>query len=367
MFKFVKNQTMQPNIDQPTDIRKGEQLDIDKLSIYLKEHLTDFSEIKNVRQFPSGFSNLTYFIDTNLGEFVLRRPPFGANIKSAHDMKREFRVISMLQEAGYHKIPKPILLCEEETVLGAEFYLMERVQGIILRTKPPKGIELNKDTIRGISEAVIDNLVDLHQIDIHETGLINIGKPEGYIKRQVEGWIRRYEKAKTDEIETMDFAAKWMMENMPTDGSPSFIHNDYKYDNVVLNPENLNEVTAVLDWEMATVGDPLMDLGTVTAYWAEVSDPPAIKMFGLTAIEGNYTRQELLNRYAEKSGRKIDNFVFYFVFATYKLGVIAQQIYARFKKGYTKDPRFAALIYIVKACGENAKRAIEKNRISDLY
>lgn len=352
-------------IDQPKEIRKGEELNINALSQYLKSNVEGFSDIKNVKQFPGGFSNLTYFIDTNLGEMVMRRPPFGANIKSAHDMGREFKVLTMLQDAGYHRIPKPIAYCQDLDVLGAEFYLMERVQGVILRNQPPKGIVLDAKTIRSISEGVMDNLADLHAIDIHKTGLINIGKPQGYVERQVRGWAKRYVKAETDEIKSMNEASEWLIANMPKDTAPAFIHNDYKYDNVVLNADNLNEVKAVLDWEMSTVGDPLMDLGTAVGYWAEEHDGPEIKSFGLTATPGNYTRQEILQRYSDKTGRDVSNFLFYYVFASFKLGVIIQQIYARYKKGYTKDPRFANLIYIVKACGKNAQQAIKYNRIGD--
>lgn len=356
---------MSKNIDSPKEIRQGEELQIAILNTYLQANVDGFENIISVKQFPSGFSNLTYFIDTNLGEMVLRRPPFGASIKSAHDMGREYKVLQMLQAADYHRIPTPIVYCQDDSVLGAEFYLMERVQGVILRNTPPKNLELTKDVIRGITEGFIDNLVDLHSLDIHKTGLINIGKPEGYVNRQVTGWAKRYEKAATDEVKDMIDTAEWLLANMPEDTAPAFIHNDYKYDNVVLNADNLSEVKAVLDWEMATVGDPLMDLGTTVGYWAEVQDGPALKSFGLTATLGNYTRQEVLQRYSDKTGRDVSNFLFYYVFASFKLGVIIQQIYARYKKGFTKDARFAMLHFVVQACGHNAQQAIKYNRISD--
>ncbi len=343
-------------LDQPSSIRTGEELNQEKLATYLNEH--GIAKEISIQQFPNGYSNLTYLIKTEEEEYILRRPPFGANIKSAHDMEREFNVLSSLQKAGFTKVPEPILFCADESVMGTKFYLMKRVNGVILRNRVPKGMTIAPSTFNQLSKSAIDQLVQLHQLDIKSTGLDQLGKPEGYVQRQVEGWTKRYVNAQTDDIAAMNEAAEWMQKNIPTSAKASFIHNDYKYDNLVLNPDNLTEIKAILDWEMATVGDPLMDLGTTLAYWAEANDSDALKPFNLTWMPGNMTRNEMANYYAEKSQTSIDDIVFYYVFGSFKVGVICQQIYHRYKQGYTQDPRFASLIYLIKACGENARRAI---------
>ncbi|MCA6378492.1 MAG: phosphotransferase family protein [Cytophagales bacterium] len=343
-------------LDQPSSIRAGEELNQEKLATYLNEH--GIAKEISIQQFPNGYSNLTYLIKTEEEEYILRRPPFGANIKSAHDMEREFNVLSSLQKAGFTKVPEPILFCADESVMGTKFYLMKRVNGVILRNRVPKGMTIAPSTFNQLSKSAIDQLVQLHQLDIKSTGLDQLGKPEGYVQRQVEGWTKRYVNAQTDDIAAMNEAAEWMQKNIPTSAKASFIHNDYKYDNLVLNPDNLTEIKAILDWEMATVGDPLMDLGTTLAYWAEANDSDALKPFNLTWMPGNMTRNEMANYYAEKSQTSIDDIVFYYVFGSFKVGVICQQIYHRYKQGYTQDPRFASLIYLIKACGENARRAI---------
>jgi len=349
-------------IDRAKDIRQGEELDLNKLKSYLSEHLEGFSGVLELSQFPSGFSNLTYLLKAGDKEYVLRRPPFGANIKGGHDMSREFRVLSAL-DGVYSKSPKPVLFCDDHDVMGADFYMMERVKGVILRGRPPKNMDLKPELMRSISATTVDHLAELHLIDLEASGLSDFGKPNGYTTRQVEGWIGRYYKAETDQIPQMDEAAEWMQKHIPAQNYVSLIHNDYKYDNLVLNPEHLDEIIAVLDWEMATIGNPLMDLGTSLAYWAQASDSDVLKPFSLTWLPGNYTRAEFVARYGEKTGFDLSNQLFYYVFGAFKIGVIIQQIYARYKKGLTQDPRFANLIYAVKACGENAVRALENNRI----
>ncbi len=278
-------------------------------------------------------------------------------------MGREYKVLSALKPV-YRQVPQPVLYCEDESVIGAPFYLMERVEGIILRNKPPQGMELSPELMRSISEAAVDKLANLHSLDLQSSGLINMGKPEGYVHRQVEGWIRRYYNAETDKINGMDQTARWMQENQPAESSVAFIHNDYKYDNLVLDPENPSRIIAVLDWEMATVGDPLMDLGTTLGYWAEANDSPALKPFNLTWMPGNLTRQEVVERYAQHRGVEVPDMLFYYVFGAFKIGVIVQQIYARYKKGYTQDPRFAGLIHVVQACAANAEKAMQSGKIS---
>lgn len=352
------------NIQQDTStvIRKGEELDLQKLNTYLRGYAPGVVEVLSVTQFPGGFSNLTYCLKTVEKEYVLRRPPFGANIKSAHDMGREFKVLSLLKPV-YSKVPTPIAYCEDESVLGAPFYIMERIQGVILRAANAPKIGLAPDLLHKTSEALVDNLVALHSLDIYNTGLVQLGKPDGYVQRQVDGWVKRYYAAETDKIETTDAVAEWIKANVPLSGSAAFLHNDYKYDNVILNPNDLSEILGVLDWEMSTVGDPLMDLGASLAYWSEPGDSAEIKFFNLTWLPGNLTKQEVIERYALKSGRDLSGILFYYVFGLYKNAVIVQQIYARWKAGHTKDPRFGTLLAVVRALGLKAVNALERQAI----
>ncbi|MFN4145984.1 MAG: phosphotransferase family protein [Runella sp.] len=354
-----------PPQDTPVAVREGEQLDLTRLHEFLSSNVPSIGKIVEVRQFPGGYSNLTYFLQTDTQqEYVLRRPPFGAkNIKGGHDMGREFKVLSALQKVGFTKIPKPMVFCEDESVLDCPFYIMERVQGVILRAHNAPKMNIAPATMRQMSEALVDNLVELHSIDIYKTNLIELGKPEGYIQRQVEGWYKRYQNAQTDEIKTMDELYQWLTANMPTENPPSLIHNDYKYDNVVLASDDLTQILAVLDWEMTTVGDPLMDVGTSLSYWAEASDGAFEKGFNLTWLPGNLTRREVADRYAQKSGRDLSKILYYYVFGLFKNAVVIQQIYARWKKGYTKDERFANLIMGVKALSYKAAKAVENGGI----
>jgi aminoglycoside phosphotransferase (APT) family kinase protein len=299
---------------------------------------------------------------------VLRRPPIGAKIKTAHDMSREYRILSHLYPV-YQKVPRPLLFCEDESILGAPFYVMERVNGIILRAKPPADIELSPALMRTLSETFIENFAEIHAIDYEAAGLGELGSPHGYVQRQVEGWTKRYYNARTDEVPSIERLAEWLQQKLPADSvKAALIHNDYKYDNLVLAPDDLGRVVAVLDWEMATIGDPLMDLGTSLGYWVEAQDPEEWQRygFGLTALPGSLTRTEMLDHYARLSGRVIGEPVFYFAYGLLKIAVIVQQIYFRYQKGLTRDPRFAQLGGLVKACGELAQRAIERRRIDAL-
>lgn len=363
---------MSDPLDKAVTIRAGEELDAQSLTAYLKEKLGKDLTINTIKQFPSGYSNLTYLLQTNQGEFVLRKPPHGANIKGGHDMNREYNVLSALKPI-FPLVPKPVLIENEGHVLGTPFYLMERIEGIILRAQPPKRIELTPSFFESISTTTIDLLAQLHQLDLEQTGLIKMGKPEGYVNRQVEGWIKRYYNAKTDEIKSLEATAEWMQdwlnrhENDAFLNQAAFIHNDYKYDNLVLTSETPYQIKAVLDWEMATIGHPLMDLGTTLAYWCEENDHPALKPFNLSWMEGNLSRQEVVLRYQEQTKSTVDDMLFYYVFGCFKVAVIGQQIYARYKQGLTSDPRFGALIHVIKACGENTQLAIKYNRINNFY
>lgn len=349
--------------DQSTAVRPGEALDIEKLESYLINKLPDLNGRLSVEQFPSGFSNLTYLIQVGETELVLRRPPFGANIKSAHDMSREFHILSHLIGV-YPKVPRPILYCDDEAVLGAPFYVMERLSGVILRSQMPPEMIPAPGLMGQIAESLIDNLADLHALDYESARLGDFGKPKGYVERQVNGWSKRYLRSKTDDVTDMDKTAVWLAANIPPESGATLIHNDYKYDNLVLDPADWSNIIGVLDWEMATIGDPLMDLGTTLAYWVQPSDAQELlaMQFSPTTLPGNPSRDEIVERYARKSGRDISNLTFYYAYGLFKLAVIVQQIYYRYKKGYTQDPRFANLIYAVRACSSMAVRAIDQTR-----
>ncbi|HEY6217174.1 MAG TPA: phosphotransferase family protein [Pyrinomonadaceae bacterium] len=356
------------NLDRSSPVRAGEELPIEILSRYLSPRLTELHGPLNIEQFPAGFSNLTYLLRFENRELVLRRPPIGAKIKTAHDMSREYRILSHLYPV-YKKVPRPLLFCEDESILGAPFYVMERVNGIILRAKPPAEIDLSPALMRTLSEAFIESLAEIHEIDYEAAGLGELGSPQGYVKRQVEGWTRRYYNARTDDVPAIERLAEWLEQNQPADSvKAALIHNDYKYDNLVLAPDDLGRVVAVLDWEMATTGDPLMDFGTSLGYWVEAEDPEEWQRygFGLTALTGSLRRTELLEIYSRRTGREIGEPVFYFAYGLLKIAVIVQQIYFRYQKGLTRDPRFAQLGGLVGACGELAQRAIERRRIDAL-
>ena len=356
---------MNQSIDQPAEVRSGEEIALDSLNGYLLSSAPFNSPVAEVRQFPGGYSNLTYLLKTRDGkEYVLRRPPFGAeHIKGGHDVAREYRVLTMIQKAGYSKIPQPILLCDDLGVLGCPFYVMERVPGVILRAQTAAKLSLTANQLRATSAALVDNLVDLHALDLEATGLIQLGKPEGYIERQVEGWHRRYLVAQTDDLPVAGQLYQWLTENRPVENKPTLIHNDYKYDNLVLNPDDMSQILAVLDWEMCTIGDPLMDVGTALSYWAEAGDGPFERSFNLTWLPGNLTRQEFADRYAEKSGRDLSNILYYYVFGLFKNTVVIQQIYARWKKGLTQDARFAGLLVGIKALSETAAAAVARGKM----
>jgi aminoglycoside phosphotransferase (APT) family kinase protein len=350
--------------DQTTPVRSGEELPADTLRDYLRPHLPEASGVLTVEQFPHGHSNLTYLLRLGETELVLRRGPFDNPVKTAHDMGREYRVLSKLWRA-YPPAPRPLLYCDDTSVLGAPFYLMERRRGVILRSQMPPGLDLDPPTARALSTCLIDNLAQLHALDYQAVGLADLGKPEGYVARQVTGWAERFDKARTDDLPAMDRAARWLAERLPETADAALIHNDYKYDNLVLDTADLTRIVALLDWEMATVGCPLMDLGTTLGYWVEASDPPALRRSatGPTALPGSLTRQELADRYAERTGRDVAGVLFHYVFGLFKIAVIVQQIYARYVRGHTRDARFAKLNDLVAVLAEQADRSINAGRL----
>ncbi len=357
-------------------IRQGEEFNAENLQTFLRENLNLKVDEITISQFPAGSSNLTYCVKIGETEYVLRRPPFGNQVKSAHDMSREFNVLSKLS-LHYKPAPKPLLYCDDENIIGSEFYLMERRKGLIIRGKSPTAearapagaqietLENSAGLRKKVCESFIENLVNLHALDYKKIGLENLGKPEGYAQRQVEGWTKRYFNAKTDEHDALEKSIEWLNTNIPNSKSATLVHNDYKFDNVMLEPENLTEIIAVLDWELTTVGEPLMDLGTTLGYWmskengAELLNMP----FNPRVLMENISRRELVDIYAEKSGRDVSNILYYYVFGTFKIAVIAQQIYFRFKKGFTQDKRFANFNSFVNSLGKIAANSIETGKI----
>jgi aminoglycoside phosphotransferase (APT) family kinase protein len=334
--------------DPTCAVRPGEELDPAKLEPFLRNHFPAETGSLAVRQFPSGHSNLTYSVHLGAREFVLRRPPFGSKVKTAHDMGREFRVLSKLHSA-YSPAPNVLLYCDDDSILGAPFYIMEPIRGIILRRNLPPGLEFSAETARRLSESFLDNLALLHSLDYAAIGLADLGKPQGYLERQVRGWTERYYGSKTHDYPEVEKISAWMAEHIPSTGEATLIHNDYKYDNLVLDPGNLTKIVGVLDWEMCTIGDPLSDLGTALAYWVDAQDPEDLQKirWGPTTVPGSMTRAQLLKRYAQATGRNVSRMDFYLTFARFKIAVIIQQIYYRYHLGLTKDERFASMPGIV--------------------
>jgi len=346
-------------------VRKGEDLP----EISLKKYLKGFNLINAVesellvQQFTHGYSNLTYLLQIENKEFVLRKPPKGA-IKRGHDMSREFKVQKGVAKA-FSKVPKMFGFCDDERILGSDFYIMEKMEGIILNFKEAKTRNIAANDYKTIANSWLNTLVELHNVDYHNIGLGDLGKPEGYVERQIKNWGRQYLKAKTDEVPEAEMVMQWMKENQPKKYDHCLIHNDFKYDNVVFKNNSWKDISAVLDWEMATLGDPLMDLGTSLGYWTIATDHDFVKQ-GIpspTIFEGNPIRSEIANLYAEKSGKNIDNVVFYYVFGLFKIAVIAQQIYFRYNKGWTTDPRFANLNKAAELCCKLALKAIKTKSI----
>lgn len=350
--------------DAPRAVREGEELDLARLEPWFAAHVDGAVRPLRVTQFPGGHSNLTYLIEAADGaEYVLRRPPFGSKVKSAHDMGREHTILSALAPV-FGKAPRPLAYCATDDVIGAPFYVMERRRGVILRKDPPAGLGFDAAAARRASELLVDALVELHAVDYGAVGLGEIGKPVGYIERQVKGWTERYHGSRTDELPVVLEVAAWLEAHRPADGAPALIHNDFKFDNLIFDDE-IRRVTGILDWEMSTVGDPLMDLGTALGYWVEPTDsqPMVMLRFGLTHVPGMLSRREVAARYGEQSGRDVENIVFYYAFGLFKTAVVAQQIYYRFAKGLTKDPRFGMLIHGVRILSEQASAAIARGTI----
>lgn len=322
-------------------VRPGEELNTDALQQYLTQHVPTLGQLQSYTQFPAGASNLTYALQFTTGDYVLRRPPIGPVAPKAHDMKREYDILSILQPY-LPQVPKPILFCDDQRVLGVPFFIMERKYGVVLDTKLPD--DYTPEMGRRISEKMIDLLVDLHAIDYEQTALVNMTKADGFLERQVHGWIERYERAKTDDIAEVVPLTTWLRDHLPDSTDATIIHYDFKLNNAMFT-EEISDIVGLFDWEMTTVGDPLADLGVMMSYWVTADDDTTLKyMLGkppVTIHPGFYTREQMMARYAQKSGRDLAAMSYYMTFAYFKLAVIGQQIYARYRNGQTNDERFA--------------------------
>jgi aminoglycoside phosphotransferase (APT) family kinase protein len=330
-------------------VRAGEDLDWPRLVEWLRDRLPacgipglDVRHDPTVAQFPGGHSNLTYLLRFGDADVVIRRPPFGPVPPTAHDMAREYRWLAAMHRV-FPLAPRPYLLCDDPSIIGAVFYAMERRRGIVVRAEEPPELAAGSAR-RRLSEAMIDTLADLHAIDVAANGLSALGKPAGFVERQVRGWSERWVRSQTTPLAEMDALSQWLRDHLPADPSPpAVVHGDFKLDNVMLDPADVGRLVAVFDWEMSALGDPLVDLGILLTYWAPTAPPE--QRDALTTVThrpGYLTRDELVERYASRSARDLSNIRYYEIFAVFKIAVVIQQIYYRYVQGQTADARFAA-------------------------
>jgi len=346
------------------DERPDEHLDATRLERYLRAHLEGASGQLSVRQFGGGKANLTYLLRFGTTEFVLRRPPLGPIPPGAHDMRREHRVLSVLHRR-FKPAPRSLLLCEDESVIGAVFIVEERRHGFVIRDDIPAEFAGRPGLNRRIGDALIDALADLHLVPPDAVGLGGLGRPEGYVARQLEGWVRRWRAAQGGEeadrsAAAMDPVIGWLGAHLPRSGAAALLHNDYRLDNCLLDAGDPGRIEAVLDWDMCTQGDPLADLGYVLNYWVEPRDPPEWREIAAmpTWRDGFPSRAEAIERYAARTGFDLSEIGWHQVFAAFKLAVIIQQIYIRFVRGQTQDQRFRHYYRRVIGLGDKARRLI---------
>lgn len=346
--------------------RPGEEIDVSRLASFLRQELPELTGPIEVFQFPSGHSNLTYLVRVGDKELVLRRPPSGTKPKTGHDMHREWTFLSALF-GHFPYVPEPIAFCEDEDVLGAPFILMSRIRGLILHRDPPPELDLSPATMRSLCQRAIDVHLELHSLDYKALGLDGLGHPEGYVERQIKGWSERYRKARTPDVPDFEEIMAWLDEHRSPERGAAIIHNDYRFDNLVLDPSEPTKIIGVLDWEMATIGDPLMDLGASLAYWVQANDPPDLQAIRVipTTLPGAMTRREVVARYLDSMNLSIsdEELIFYYVYGLFRLAGIAQQIYYRFYHGQTQNPRFGGLGEAVWVLYKTACRAIREGQL----
>lgn len=339
------------------EVRSDETFDEQVVAEFLRDKLDGADQPMSVRQFGGGAANLTYLLkfgDTH--EYVLRRPPLGPIAPSAHDMAREYKVLSVLYQV-FPYAPRAFLFSDDEDIIGAPFFVMERRHGTVVRRALPDHYAEKPSAPRQLSEALIDALAEFHAIDYSALGLDDLGKPDGFIERQIDGWYRRWHKSKQDDNANMDDVYQWLKDNPPKSMASTLVHNDYKLDNTMFADDDPSKMIAIFDWDMCTLGDPLSDVGALLTYWTQPDDPPLVQATTTMPV-GDYgflTRAELVARYAEKSGRDVSEISFYHALGVFRLAVIAQQIYIRYVRGQTKDERFAGLGQVVDALAQTAQ------------
>ena len=345
-------------LDQASEVRAEDDFDVAAVDAFLKRHI-DLSGAPSVKQFPGGASNLTYELSYPGRDLILRRPPGGHLPKSGHDMRREYTVQSRLKPV-YPYVPTMVAFCDDRSVMDRDFYVMQKLRGTILRSELPKGMSLTPEQARQLSTGWVERLVELHAVDPIAAGLEDLGRGEGYVQRQIEGWTRRYEAARTRNVPSFKKVKRWLADNMPGDVASVVIHNDWRFDNVVLDPNDPQKIIGVLDWEMATLGDPLMDLGSALAYWVEAGDGRIAQKFRRqpSHLPGMLSRREVVETYARLSGRDLPDFRFYEVYGYFRLAGIIQQIYKRYHDGETTNPRFKNFWLVVWWLHHEAKKAM---------
>lgn len=336
-------------------LNKEYQVNWSAVEDHLRNEIIGLSGDFQVKPFTAGYSNLTYLISIGQWQAVLRRPPFGPIPPKAHDMKREYEILKKLHRV-FPYAPKPILYCEDHDIMERHFYVMEKIDGVVLDDCLPAEFAEVPDIGQRVSNALADTLVKLHEVDYEAAGLGGIGLPDGYLTRQVNGWIKRFQHSKTNDIPEVASLEKWLLNNIPPSPAPTIVHNDFKLNNMMFSRTNPDEVIGVFDWELSTIGDPLTDLGSTLAYWTEPGEGDT-GLTSITALPGFASRKEVLERYANKSGLDVSNIDYYLTFGFYKIAVILQQIYYRWKIGETKDERFGKLNVGIKNLLEKAERA----------
>jgi aminoglycoside phosphotransferase (APT) family kinase protein len=340
------------------DVRPGEELDAPRLEAYLRANLPGAEGEFGLRQFGGGHANLTYLVRFGEREFVLRRPPHGPLPAGGHDMKREYRVLSELWKA-FPLAPRAFLLCTDHDVLGVDFVVMERRNGVVIRRELPPQLMDDHAAQRRLGENFIDALAALHNVDYVASGLSELGKPDGYLQRQMDGWIKRWYAAETNDRPAAEDVIAWLTAHQPVQSGSSVIHNDYKLDNTIVDERDLQTFVAVLDWDMSTLGDPLSDLGNVLALWVEPNDPPSLQHSTMPIVGPGFpTRREIVERYAAKTGRDVTHVGWYRAFNVFRYAVIDQQIYVRYRRGQTHDDRFKDLGFVVSQLIESARTLV---------
>lgn len=349
--------------DQHTDtiaVRSDEKFDEIKLAAFLNGKLPGATQGLSVRQFGGGAANLTYLLDYGSHQYVLRRPPLGPVAKSAHDMAREYKVLSVLYKA-FPYAPRAFLYCDDPSIIGADFFVMERRQGVVMRRSMSQEFSSLPGASKRMSAALVDALAEFHAVNYHALGLGDLGEPDGFITRQIEGWYKRWHAAKTGGVIEMETVYNWLKSNQPAASAHTLIHNDYKLDNIMFNSSDPGKVVAIFDWDMCTLGDPLNDLGALLSYWSDPTDPPYHQaMAMMPANAGFMTRQELVERYARQSGRAIDDINFYHTLGLFRVTVIISQIYIRYQRGQTQDQRFAAFGKMIPLMAQAALEISQK-------